>query len=114
MKRIADLETSHVTQTTTEKHGKGEWVLYNEDRVEIHRFPASWNEKQVMTAIHFGRKFERIALNSGIDFQKERNPQTIKDLQALVTKLQKNNDIMREENIKISTELDALTLKNTE
>lgn len=114
MKRIADLKTSHVTQTTTDKSGKGPWVLYNEERKEIHRFPADWNEKQVMTAIHFGRKFEHIALNAGIEFQKDKAPQEILDLQIIVGR--QNVDILtlKERNDILSTELDKLSLKNTE
>ena len=113
MKRIADLETSHATQTITERSGKGEWVLYNEDRVEIHRFPMHWDEKQVMMAIHFGRKFERIALNAGIEFEKKNAPQQIVSLRVLVGR--QNVDILtlKEENEKLANELDKLSLKNT-
>jgi hypothetical protein len=114
MKRLVDLATCHTTQTTHERSGKGEWIVYNEERDIIHRFPKEWNEKQVMAAIHFGRKFELIALNKGVDHQKTMNPQVIKDLQILVKKLTERNDIMKKENIKIANELDKLTLKNTE
>lgn len=112
MERIADLETSHVTQTTHEKNGKGPWVLYNEERVEIHRFPKEWNEKQVMTAIHFGRKFERIALNAGIDFQRKKNPQEIVDLQVIVGRQRVDIQTLKERNDMLANELDKLTLKN--
>lgn len=111
MKRLADLETSHVTQTTHEQHGKGPWVLYNEERVEIHRFPKEWNEKQVMAAIHFGRKFERIALNAGMEAERKKAPQQVADLRILVGR--QNTDILalKEECDKLANELDKLTLK---
>lgn len=113
MKRIADLETCHATQTS--HHGaKGEWVVYNEDRVEICRFPKDWDEKQVMFAIHFGRKFERIALNAGIEFQKSKNPKEIVDLQVIVGRQRIDIQTLKERNEMLAKELDNLTLKNTD
>ena len=111
MKDFIDLQTAYATQTITESDGKGEWVIYNIDKKEIYRLPKEWTEKQVMTAIHLGRKFELIAFNKGIEFQKSKNPETIKTLQSMVVNLTADKDIMKKENIKLSDELDKLTLK---
>ena len=111
MKNFIDLQTAYATQTTTESNGKGEWVVYNTEKEIIYRLPADWTEKQVMAAIHLGRKFELIAFNNGVEFQKSKNPATIKTLQKMVIDLTSDKELMKKENIKLSNELDKLTLK---
>ena len=111
MGNLIDLQTAYATQTTTEENGKGEWVVYNTEEKEIHRLPKEWNERQIMAAIHLGRKFELIAFNKGIEFQRSKNPETIKTLQKMIISLTNDKEIMKKENIKLSNELDKLTLK---
>lgn len=105
-----DLQTAHVTQTTGE-NGRRDWIVYNEAREDIYRLPKEWSEKQVMDCIHFARKFELEAFNKGIAFQKSKNPETIKTLQAMVVNLTAEKEIMKQENVKISDELDRLIIK---
>lgn len=111
MSNLIQLSTAHATQTTTEEHGKGEWVVYNNEREEIHRLPKDFTEKQAMAAIHLGRKFELIAFNKGVEFQKKKSPETMKELQKMVVSLTAEKKMIIKENEKISTELDKLTLK---
>lgn len=111
MKRLIDLQTAYATQITSEKDGKGEWIVYNVDKEEIYRLPKEYTEKQVMEAIHLGRKFELIAFNKGVNFQKSKNPKTIITLQKMVKNLTAEKEMMKQYNDKIATELDRLTLK---
>lgn len=111
MKDFIDLQTAYATQTITEGKGKSEWIVYNTEKEEIYRLPADWSEKQVMIAIHLGRRFELIAFNKGVEFQKSKNPETIKTLQKMVVQLTKDKELMKAENIKLANELDKLTLK---
>lgn len=108
--RIVDLATAYVTQVTSEESGKGEWILYNTDEEEIHRFPKHWDEKTVMKAIHFGRKFELIAMNAGADFEKKYQPIKMDELHKMINRLNKEKQIVINENIRISEELNRLML----
>jgi len=111
MINFIDLQTAYATQTITEQNGKSEWIVYNTEKEIIYRLPADWTEKQVMAAIHLGRKFELIAFNKGVEFQKSKNPETIKTLQRMVVGLTSDKEMMKKENIKLANELDKLTLK---
>jgi len=105
-----DLQTAYATQLSDE-NGKGEWVVYNTDKVEIYKLPSDWTEKQVMTAIHLGRKFELQAFNNGVIFQKHKAPEEIKDLRNIVKNLSADREMIINENMKLANELDKLTLK---
>ena len=113
MPRLVDLQTAYITQHTTESKGKGEWIVYNADKEEIYTLPVDWTPKQAMAAIHLGRKFELIAFNKGVEFQKAKNPKTIKTLQAMLLNLQEDKKMIIAENEKLANELDKLTIKNT-
>jgi len=108
---LMELQTAYATQLTTEQDGKGEWIVYNNKKQEIYRFPANWNEKQVMAAIHFGRRFELIAFNKGVEFQKSKNPQTIVSLQRMVKNYESDRKQMIERNTLLADELDKLNIK---
>jgi hypothetical protein len=108
MKRLVDLATCHTTQTTTDEHGKSEWIVYNEERKIIYRLPKEWTEKQVMTAIHMGREFELIALNAGVEFQKINTPAQMRALQVMVKNFEDDRKIMVERNLMLSAELEKL------
>lgn len=105
---LVDLATAYATQTTTEKNGKGEWIVYNTKKLEIYRLPADWTEKQVMTAIHFARKFELIALNAGVEHQKTKIPSDLKNLQKMVTNLTAERKILVNRNGELANELERL------
>lgn len=109
--RLVDIATAYATQTTTEKKGKSEWVVYNTDQKEIYRLPGEWSEKQVMTAIHFAREFETIAFNKGINFQKSKNPKTIKTLQQMVMNLTTEKKVIMDRNEVLANEIDKLNIE---
>jgi len=105
-----ELQTAYATQFSYED-GRGEWIVYNAEREEIYKLPADWTEKQVMTAIHFGRKFELQAFNNGVVMQKNKAPSEIIDLRNIVKTLSLDKEKILSENIKLANELDKLTLK---
>lgn len=105
-----ELQTAYATQLSDE-NGKGEWFIYNTDKVEIYKLPKEWTEKQVMGAIHLGRKFELQAFNNGVIMQKNKAPEEIKDLRSIVKNLSADREMIINENMKLANELDKLTLK---
>lgn len=109
---VNQLKTAYVQQLTTEKDGKGDWILYNEKDEEIHRFPANWDEHKVMSVVNFGRKFELLAFNKGIEFQKKQQPLEHKSLQNIAKNLKIENERLLKENEKIGNELDRIALAN--
>lgn len=116
--RHIDMQSAYATQTTG-KRGKSDWIVYNADQEKIYELPAKWNEKQVMDAIHFARKFELIAFNAGADLQKNKIPSTMKELRKMVVQLASDKDIILKRNVmlanelaKLNNELDKITFKN--
>ncbi len=108
---LIDLQTAYATQQTYQIGGKADWIVYNTEKKEIYTLPKEYTEKQVMAAIHLGRKFELIAFNKGVEFQREKTPGTIKNLQKIVKNLSSEKEMMIKENLKLSNELDKLNLK---
>lgn len=103
---LNELVTAYGNQFDGGPEGKSEWIVKNELGEEIHRLPTHWTEKDLMAAIHFGRKFEEKAFNVGINFQKEKTPQEILDLRALLQTYERRIELIIAENEKLSTELD--------
>lgn len=110
MDYYVDLASAYAQQLTNDGK-KGEWIVYNQKKEKIHSFPKDKNEKEVMELIHFGRKFELLAFNAGIEFQKAKVPETITTLQKMVMKLTNNNKEMTARNEMLANELDKLNLK---
>ena len=110
MSNLIELQTAYATQLTTEE-GKGEWVMFNTEKEEIYRLPKDWTEKQVMVAIHLARKFELLAFNKGVQFEKDKRPQEIKNLQAIVKNLNAEKQLLVKSNNELATELDNLITK---
>lgn len=72
MKDLIDLQNAHVTQITNETIGKSAWkVRQNITSKDLHELPANLNEKDVFACLDFARKFELIAFNVGINYQKQ-------------------------------------------
>jgi len=105
-----DLQTAYATQHDG-ADGKSDWIIYNTKKEEIYKLPKGWTEKQVMAAIKLGRKFETISFNQGINFQKEKIPQELKNLRAIIQNLTAEKEFLIKENDKITTEIDKLILK---
>jgi hypothetical protein len=105
LKNLIDLQTAYVTQLTTEDKGKGDWVVYNEDKIELYRLPADWDEKTVMAVIHFARKFELEAFNRGIEFWKQR-ANSLFENERMMYKAQ--FEALKDENNRLAEKLDEL------
>lgn len=108
MKDLIDLQHCHATQTAL--HGvKTPWqVLKNNTEEKLWEFPATFSESQVFAALDFAKHYELIALNAGIDFQKDKQNSLlvaqIDQLRATVKELQRHNESLAET-------LDRLTAK---
>jgi len=98
-----DLQKAYITQTTTERDGKSEWVVYSGNGDEMHRLPSTLDEKQAMGIIHFGRKFELKALDEGIAHERECNKEELE-------KYRKQIKVLADENIRLSNMLNKLII----
>lgn len=103
---LIDLQSAHMTQLTTDVGGKTGWsVEKNVTNEQLTVLPARLNESEVFSIIHFARKYELIAFNAGIKFQKN-NQNTY--LTATIKELQINNKNLADENIRLSGILESL------
>ena len=108
------LATAVMTQYTGTK-GKSAWKICDNKGNELAEIPGTLTEQQAMDILHIFRKFEKIAFNDGIAFQKKQNPEQIKILnnQVLVLteqnkNLRKHGEAMFKENERIGGKLDEL------
>ena len=98
MKEYIDLQSAHITQYTTEQDGKSAWkVRQNITSKDLFEFPGHLSEKDIFTCLEFARKFELIAFNTGIQFQKDVQKEQIQ--------------IARQENERLAAALDKLMRK---
>jgi len=96
MKEYVDLQSAHVTQLTTEKDGKSGWkVRKNITDDFLYELPGHFSEKDVFTVLDFARKFELIAFNAGIQFQKKITGKKV--------------NTMSQENVRLSNVIENLT-----
>jgi hypothetical protein len=74
------MATANVTQTTSGAV-KSDWVIRanGEDGEELGRLPGNLGEAHVFEILHLARKYELLAFNAGIDFQKDKQNQFLKD-----------------------------------
>lgn len=81
MKDLIDLANAHVTQITSEQNGKSAWkVRQNITSNDLAELPANLSEKDVFACLDFARKFELIAFNVGIEFQKQQQTNIVNNL----------------------------------
>ena len=103
---MLDLSTIHVTQHSN-GHTKTDWsVQLNETNEEIFVLPKTLNEKQVFAIMDFAKKYELIAFNKGINFQKGKENSILKekiDTQNMVI------EQLKKENERMSNIVDVLT-----
>jgi hypothetical protein len=79
MKEYIDLQSAHITQFTTEQDGKSAWkVRQNITSKDLHELPGHLSEKDIFACLEFARKFELIAFNAGIYFQKKQHQEQIR------------------------------------
>lgn len=107
LKTKLDLYTSYCKQLTN-KGKKADWILFNKNDEEIHRFPPTHTESQIFEMLDFAKKFEEIAFNKGIDFLPFVEQNKIKALESVVRQLKRENEILLTENERIGGELDKL------
>jgi len=96
------------TATQHSKDGKnGEWAV-NSNGKKLWSLPESLTPQEAMHVIKFARKFEEVAYNQGIEFQKKDAPRRISTLEKIVRNLRAENQILLSENEKIGDKLDVL------
>lgn len=102
---LIDLQSAHMTQHTDEK-GKTDWsVEKNITNERMITLPKRLNETEVFAIINFAKKYELMAFNTGIKFQKDKQNEF---LTATIKELQKNNQDLADENIRLAGILDNL------
>lgn len=70
-KDLIDLANAHVTQLTGSDQKKTPWSIEaNITNEVLGKLDAAFTEKQVFEILDFARKYELVALNAGIQFQK--------------------------------------------
>jgi len=86
--QLIDLQAAHVTQLT-KKNITGE---------DLGKFPPSIDDPLMFKILDFARKFELIAFNAGITFQKNKQNvyllNKIKELELLTEQLTTHNDYL--------------------
>jgi hypothetical protein len=71
LKDLIDLQNSHVTQVT-QGGTRSEWkVRKNITSEDLFSLPGNLSEKDVFTVLEFARKYEQIAFQAGVVFQKK-------------------------------------------
>lgn len=100
-KNLIPLQNCHASQETN-KGVKSDWIVKNEKGKKIATFSKELDERQVMAAIHFGRKFELQALNIGIAFQLNKS---LKSHQEEVAKLKRVIGEQQEHSDKLAEKL---------
>lgn len=69
---LVDLRAAHVTQLT-HKGVKGDWsVRANVTEEELGTFNGRISDEDMFAILRFSRKYELIALNAGIEFQRHK------------------------------------------
>ncbi len=108
MTDLIDLQQAHVTQTTTEKNGKSAWMVrQNGTSADLFSLPGHLKESDVFTVLDFARKFELIALNAGILFQKDKQNSFLTERISLLTG---TVEALKAENERLAAKLEQLII----
>lgn len=101
-----DLQSSNFTQTTT--HGvRGDWrIRKNITGDVLQTFPPAISDELMNTILTFAKKFEIIAFNAGINFQKGKENGV---LAARIQDITNLNAALAEENTRLATAIDYIT-----
>ncbi len=97
---LVQLQAAHVTQLTN-KGIKGDWkVRENITSSDLFTLPKKFTEKDVFTILDFARKFELVALNAGVNFQKGKQNEyllsQIENLKRAIAELAGENERLAE------------------
>lgn len=82
-KDLVDLANAHVTQTKDSQGRKSTWsVEANITNEVLAKLDSKYTEVQVFELLDFARKYELVALNAGIQFQKGISDTYWKDIES--------------------------------
>jgi len=96
--QLIDLQAAHITQLTT-KGIKSDWeIRKNITSEKLLSLSNKLNDDEVYKILQFAKKYELIAFNAGIKFQKDKQNEfltaQIKDLETLIVQLRDHNDYL--------------------
>lgn len=83
------------------------WAVMDQDNEKIGDFPSHWDAKDCMIAIRFGRKFELIAFNTGIDFGKTAIKNTH---EPEIAKMAEHINVLEQMNERLSVSLEKFII----
>jgi hypothetical protein len=110
MSNILPLQLCYATQTGFSK--STDWaVCEGNTKKELYTLPGKWNEKDVMTAIHLGRKFELDAFNTGVKYGKTQEKEMTKEA---FERMQKTIDELENMNLRLSAQLERFIIGRDE
>ena len=97
---LVELADSYVTQNTN-GHIKSEWKVFSQnDDKSIIEFPKTYSETEIFHIMDFAKEYELKALNIGINFQRDKQNQVLKDLidnqKNVIEALKKDNERLAE------------------
>lgn len=105
------LQNSHVTQLS-EGHIKSEWTVKENitgDSLQI--FPNTIDENTMFSIMDFAKKYELIAFNEGIKFDKQK---TLDVYSPKLEQLEERIILMKKENERLATALEEEMLRGSE
>ena len=107
MTNLLDLQSAYTTQVTTEKDGKLNWVVYNEDRKKLAELPKELNDSQMFAILDFAKEFELQAFNTGMFHMKSQKDDEIK---MILDRGNKQLQELRDENARLATKLEKFII----
>ncbi len=99
------LSTAYATWVRGENNNN--WIVRDQSGEQIGEFPRHWKEKDCMTAIRLGRKFELIAFNLGIAFGKQKREES---LLPAMGKMREQIAVLEQMNVRLSEKLEKLII----
>ena len=101
---LIDLQSANATQLS-DSGVKSEWKINKNVTGEVlQTFPASVTDELMFMVLDFARKYELIAFNEGITFQKGKENEV---LAANITELQQANTFLIAENSRLADALEV-------
>ena len=110
------LSMASATATMYTRDGKsGNWIVNDEKGKKLWEVSGKLSEQEIMDIIHMARKFEELAFQEGIRYEKEVvSPRDKSNLQAAVRVLKHTNEQLTAHNALLAEALDKHlnTIKN--
>jgi len=105
MTDLIKLQKCHIRQSLDVKDNT--WVVFSEAGEELHELDAALTPKAAMSYVHFGRKFELEAFNTGINFGKSEER---KIALRVIAELKAKLEFIEQQNIMLSTKLEKFII----